>query len=319
MVRNMTTGEVHFVDHWPGSGESDLDEGSDEDGLSDGFGEEDGEEHFYGYTWPSYSEKKTASDDRILSPDTNPRGNIYTPHGPKKPEAGTGKDAGGEKEAVQKQKASETSGPEKWEPERKDSDGIWKLVLVAALSVLGIFLFSAVLNGITYNKGVQYFNEGAEYYRQEAWAEANAAFSKAVDCNVEDAKQWAYMSKVRYEIQKGQLAYATVTLMEMRDLELPDEMRKEADALYEYVRLELERQQERFIKNNYAGVQGNSSTGNSKSSSGSRKSSSGSSSKKKSSDPYGASDYAHPDDFYYDYYDDFWDYEDAEDYWEEYG
>ena len=40
--------------------------------------------------------------------------------------------------------------------------------------------------------------------------------------------------------------------------------------------------------------------------------------KKSSSDPYGAKDYAHPDDFYYDYYDDFWDYEDAEDYWEEY-
>ena len=34
------------------------------------------------------------------------------------------------------------------------------------------------------------------------------------------------------------------------------------------------------------------------------------------SDPYHASDYSHPEDFYYDYYDDFWDYEDAEDYWE---
>ena len=44
----------------------------------------------------------------------------------------------------------------------------------------------------------------------------------------------------------------------------------------------------------------------------------GSTKKKSSSDPYHASDYAHPDDFYYDYYDDFWDYEDAEDYWEEY-
>ena len=38
--------------------------------------------------------------------------------------------------------------------------------------------------------------------------------------------------------------------------------------------------------------------------------------KKSSSDPYQAKDYAHPDDFYYDYRDDFWDYEDAEDYWE---
>ena len=37
---------------------------------------------------------------------------------------------------------------------------------------------------------------------------------------------------------------------------------------------------------------------------------------KPSSDPYHAKDYAHPDDFYYDYRDDFWDYEDAEDYWE---
>ena len=41
-----------------------------------------------------------------------------------------------------------------------------------------------------------------------------------------------------------------------------------------------------------------------------------SSSSTKKSDPFHASDYAHPDDFYYDYYDDFWDYEDAEDYWE---
>ena len=34
-------------------------------------------------------------------------------------------------------------------------------------------------------------------------------------------------------------------------------------------------------------------------------------------DPYGAKDYADPDDFYYDHYDDFFDYEDAEDYWYE--
>lgn len=42
-----------------------------------------------------------------------------------------------------------------------------------------------------------------------------------------------------------------------------------------------------------------------------------SSSTKKSSDPYGAKSYAHPDDFYYDYRDDFWDYEDAEEYYNE--
>lgn len=40
--------------------------------------------------------------------------------------------------------------------------------------------------------------------------------------------------------------------------------------------------------------------------------------KPQTSDPYHASDYAHPEDFYYDYYDDFWDYEDAENYWERY-
>ena len=43
------------------------------------------------------------------------------------------------------------------------------------------------------------------------------------------------------------------------------------------------------------------------------------SSKSKStlSDPYDAKSYAHPENLYYDYPDDFWDYEDAEDYWEE--
>ncbi len=38
---------------------------------------------------------------------------------------------------------------------------------------------------------------------------------------------------------------------------------------------------------------------------------------KKDDDPYNATDYAHPEDFYYDHYDDFFDYEDAEDYYNE--
>ena len=33
------------------------------------------------------------------------------------------------------------------------------------------------------------------------------------------------------------------------------------------------------------------------------------------SDPYNAGSYSNADDFYYDYYDDFFDYEDAEYYW----
>lgn len=42
-----------------------------------------------------------------------------------------------------------------------------------------------------------------------------------------------------------------------------------------------------------------------------------SSASKKYSEPYDAKSYAHPDDFYYDHYDDFWDYEDAEEYYYE--
>ncbi len=34
-------------------------------------------------------------------------------------------------------------------------------------------------------------------------------------------------------------------------------------------------------------------------------------------DPYHVEDYVHPDDFYYEYWDDFSDYEEAEEYWEE--
>ena len=37
----------------------------------------------------------------------------------------------------------------------------------------------------------------------------------------------------------------------------------------------------------------------------------------KPGDPYNAKDYVDPDDFYYDYYDDFIDYEEAEEYWED--
>lgn len=39
--------------------------------------------------------------------------------------------------------------------------------------------------------------------------------------------------------------------------------------------------------------------------------------KPENDDPFNAGDYSDPEDFYYDNYDDFWDYEDAEDYWEE--
>ena len=35
-----------------------------------------------------------------------------------------------------------------------------------------------------------------------------------------------------------------------------------------------------------------------------------------SGDPFDAASYSHPDDFYYDHFNDFWDYEDAEEYWE---
>lgn len=38
---------------------------------------------------------------------------------------------------------------------------------------------------------------------------------------------------------------------------------------------------------------------------------------KKSSDPYNAQNYNDPEDFYYDYYDDFYEYDDAEEYWNE--
>lgn len=41
-------------------------------------------------------------------------------------------------------------------------------------------------------------------------------------------------------------------------------------------------------------------------------------SKKKEKDEYGVNDYSGPEDFYEDNYDDFWDYEDAEDYYNEY-
>ena len=66
---------------------------------------------------------------------------------------------------------------------------------------------------------------------------------------------------------------------------------------------------------------GSGTSSNSKPYSSSSSKSSGYSSSSKSkntlSDPYDAKSYAHPEDLYYDYPDDFWDYKDAEDYWDE--
>lgn len=58
---------------------------------------------------------------------------------------------------------------------------------------------------------------------------------------------------------------------------------------------------------------GTSSGSTMRSSSGNTSKSSGS---KSTGDPYHAKDYMHPEDFYEFYYDDFWDYEEAEEYWE---
>lgn len=66
-------------------------------------------------------------------------------------------------------------------------------------------------------------------------------------------------------------------------------------------------------------ITSSSSSSNSKSTSSSKNTTSRkSSSSKKSSSSYNAKDYAHPDDFYYDHYDDFVDFEEAEDYWDDY-
>lgn len=75
-------------------------------------------------------------------------------------------------------------------------------------------------------------------------------------------------------------------------------------------------------RSNYSGGSYSNSTSSSKSYSSSTSKpysnySSSSRSKSSLSDPYDAKTYAHLDDFYYDYSDDFWDYEDAEDYWNE--
>ena len=64
-----------------------------------------------------------------------------------------------------------------------------------------------------------------------------------------------------------------------------------------------------YIVKRVEDYQSKASTGKSSSTSG----------KKKTGSSLPASDYVHPEDFYDMYEDDFWDYEDAEDYWEEYG
>ena len=310
MIENLATGEVHHVDQWPGTDSSDP--WAEDEDIYDDTDDDDSAESSFSYSYSSYSPvKRTAPGGTAKSVTDLPEPKSYDsfdsvePHHVYMVQKGKKADAEPEKKE-QEQPEIEASV----ENEKNDSVPIWPLIVIFVVPLL-ILLGSAISKQIAYNEGVEYYNQGVEYYNHGYYESAQNAFWKAAGKGVPGAAQWKWMSSARYNLIHGKYVSAQEDLEILLRMDISSEMRREAETRLQYVNAQL-------AKESAQSWDTGSSSSSSSTSSG-RKTSPGKKRSSPSSDPYGASDYAHPDDFYYDYYDDFWDYEDAEDYWEEYG
>ncbi|MCR5088709.1 MAG: hypothetical protein K6C08_04255 [Oscillospiraceae bacterium] len=158
------------------------------------------------------------------------------------------------------------------------------------------------------------FQSAMRYYLAEDYWPAVSRFSNAAKEDIPEAEAYYLLSFAHYYYETEDDYRCLEKLEELLQSDCSDAIRAEAEELkalsesrqtaareaYRLQQQETEAARQRYLREQAK-----------KASAGRR-----SSSAVRASDPYHASDYAHPEDFYDWYYDDFYDYEEAEEYWE---
>ncbi len=159
------------------------------------------------------------------------------------------------------------------------------------------------------------FQEAMRYYLAEDYWPAVSRFSNAAREDIPEAEAYYHLCFAQYYYGTENDYRCLEELEELLQSDCSDAIRAEAEALKELSEARqaaareayrLQQQETETARKEYLREQAKKSNAGRKTTF-----------TEKTSDPFHASDYVHPEDFYDWYYDDFYDYEEAEEYWEE--
>ena len=202
---------------------------------------------------------------------------------------------------------------------------IWSVI--AALVIAAIVIIIVMASAKREAKRQALYDEAVEKVMQGNWWDTIDTFESLSKIQYKGARDFYLFCKGKKQYAEGDLkaAYKTVGQMMLKDVtaeqgEYLEDFFFELDHKYHRIYgydLPASYKRNRGSNSSSSGSGKNSSSsGSHSSSSGSHSSSSGSHSSTKT-DPYNAKDYANEEDFYEDYYNDFIDFDEAEEYWEE--
>ena len=131
------------------------------------------------------------------------------------------------------------TGNDMAEPEyssgKKRSGVVPAFIMIAAGVLLLIFVLVLGSRQGAYNRAVDSFNEGVEYYYQEKWSEAYRAFHTAAEKNVPDAEIWSELSSARASIERKNFEMARQSLERLQKMECSDDLQEETALLMDFV------------------------------------------------------------------------------------
>lgn len=202
-------------------------------------------------------------------------------------------------------------GPDPSKAKRKRRIIVWSLI--AVMIVAGAAIVIVMLSNNAASKKQALYNKAVGMAMQGNWKDAIDTFESLSREDYKGARDFYLYCKGRKLYEEGDLKAAYKTLGETKLKDLTAEQR---ELIRNYF---FELDHEYHLRYGYDlpdkpgsnDSPSSSGTGNSSHSSGNGSPA--------TTDPYHANDYANEEDFYEDYYNDFIDFDEAEQYWEEYG
>lgn len=186
--------------------------------------------------------------------------------------------------------------------------------VIAAMIVAGIVIAIVLLLNNAASKKQALYNKAVAMTMEGNWKDTIETFESLSKSNYKGAGDFYLYCKGKQQYAKGDLKTAYHTVGQTRLKDLTEEQR---DFIMDYF---FELSDEYHRKYGYdlpAGYKPSSSNNSSSSSSTENHSHSSGGNSTTTTDPYNAKDYVNEDVFYEDYYNDFIDFDEAEQYWDE--
>ncbi|MBR3263245.1 MAG: hypothetical protein IKF93_09055 [Lachnospiraceae bacterium] len=199
------------------------------------------------------------------------------------------------------------------QPSELKKKRIIKWVVVSVLIAIGLAIIIVILSTNVSRKREATYNKAVEITMQGNWKDAIDTFESLNRIDYKGARDFYLYCKGKKQYEEGDLkaAYKTVGQTMLKDV-TPEQREFILDYFFE-LDDEYHRRYGYDLPSSYK--PSNSSNSSSSSGSGRPSSNSGHNTSTKT-DPYNAKDYANEDDFWEDYYNEFIDFDEAEQYWD---